>query len=374
MLKHIQKHLISILFIAVLFSIIHIIYSAGTTEETNPYIQEILEYTQLDFLDLSSPEDRQMLHDALNIFNPQHLAANDSLIKGIEQYLNKQMRETFKSRDLSEGISAEKFLRLMTMLLKFAIIYLLVLLITYYSVETFAVYRFIRSHQPGGGLSAIKRSGEEILAVKRWKEKVFLSLKLATKIGRGALKIIAMFTLFAPAYVIAYSFKTRFDTDSVFLMILLAVISNGLLITYTQKYYTFLVSESGKGYVQTAIVKNLRNSYQFNASNGIPVSAIFKIHKRFPGHVFDQIYENVRYQYLDTLKEQASFLITGLIIIEMALNIQGHLCYELMQNILYKNISAVLIIIMGIFLVVKITDIIIDQIAYVQRRKIGDLP
>ena len=373
MLQHIQKHLISILFIAVLFLIIHILYSAGDNEETNPDIQEIREYTQLDFLDLSSPEDRQILHDVLDIFNPQRVAANDSLIKNLEQYLTRQMRASVKSRDISQGISSEKFLMLMMMLLKFAVIYLFVLVITYYAVETFAVYRFIRSRQPGNFLSSVKRSGEKIFTVRRWKEKGLLSIKLAVKIGRGVLKVLVMFTLFAPAYVIAYSFKTSFDTDSVFLMILLAVISNGLLITYTQKYYTFLVSESGKGYVQTAIVKNLRNSYQFNVSDGIPVSTIFRIHKKFPGHVFDQIYENVRYQYLETLKEQASFLITGLIIIEMALNIQGHLCYELMQNILYKNISAVLIIIMGIFLVVKVTDIIIDQIAFVQRRKIGNL-
>ncbi len=373
MLKHIQKHLISILFIAVLFFVIHIFFSADSAEVTNPYILQIREYTQLEFLDLSSPEDRQLLRETLDVFDPQHPAAHDSLIAGIEQYLAAQMRASAQSRELSQGISSEKFFSIMTMLLKFALIYLFILLITYYAVETFAVYRFIRSRQPGSFFVALLRGGEKILTARRWQEKGLLSLKLAGKVGRGILKIIVMFTLFAPAYVIAYSFKTSFDTNSVLLMILLAVISNGLLITYTQKYYTFLVSESRKGYVQTAIVKNLRNSYRFDDPDGISISTIFKLQKKFPGHVFDQIYENVRFQYLGTLKEQASFLITGLIIIEMALNIQGHLCYELMQNILYKNIPVVLIIIMGIFLVVKLTEIIIDEITLLQRRKTENL-
>jgi hypothetical protein len=194
---------------------------------------------------------------------------------------------------------------------------------------------------------------------------------MIVRTGQIVLKGLMILILFAPAYVIAYSFKTSFDTESILLMIILGVISNGLLITYTQKYYTFLMSESRKGYVQTAIVKNLDAGFIFDKKTGIPLSSIFRINKKFPGHIFDQIYENVRFQYLNTLKEQASFLITGLIIIEMALNIQGHLCYELMQNILYKNLSVVLIILFGIFLVVKLTQIIIDFIVIKQQVRIG---
>ena len=197
--------------------------------------------------------------------------------------------------------------------------------------------------------------------------------KMFGKTGRIILKALITLTLFAPAYVIAYSFKTRFDTDSLILMIILGVISNGLLITYMQKYYTFLVSESRKGYVQTAIVKNLDAGFIFDKESGISLSSIFRLNKKFPGHIFDQIYENVRFQYLNTLKEQASFLITGLIIIEMALNIQGHLCYELMQNILYKNLSVVLMILFGIFLIVKMTQIVIDTIVFIHQRRIGNI-
>jgi hypothetical protein len=57
----------------------------------------------------------------------------------------------------------------------------------------------------------------------------------------------------------------------------------------------------------------------------------------------------------------------------MALNIQGHLCYELMQNILYKNLPVVLVILFGIFLMVKLTQIVIDSIVFKQQKRIGNI-
>jgi hypothetical protein len=176
-------------------------------------------------------------------------------------------------------------------------------------------------------------------------------------VGQAIIKSTAYLILFSPAYVIAYSLKTNFDTDSTLFMILLGIISNGLLITYTNKFYTFLKAESQKGYVETAVVKNLVNDYSFSA---IQFASIFKIKKRFPEHVFSHIFINARHQYLTTLKEQAAFLISGLIIIEMALNIQNHLSYELLQNLLYENYFVVLIILFAIYLTVKTTEIFVD--------------
>jgi ABC-type dipeptide/oligopeptide/nickel transport system permease component len=82
--------------------------------------------------------------------------------------------------------------------------------------------------------------------------------------------------------------------------------------------------------------------------------------------VFDHIFKNAQFQYLSTLKEQASFLITGLIIIEMALNIHGHLSYELLRQLLYKNYSIVTVIILGIFYTVKLTEIATDYFIHRQ--------
>jgi hypothetical protein len=121
--------------------------------------------------------------------------------------------------------------------------------------------------------------------------------------------------------------------------------------------------------VQTAAVKGLNNDYSQKAPDGISYRDIFRLRKFFPGHVFQHIFLNARYQYLSTIKEQASFLITGLVIIEMALNIHGHLCYEMLQNILYRQFDVVLAIILGIFWVVKATEIAADYWQQMETRK-----
>jgi len=373
MSKKLKNHLISIIFVGILFIIIHLLFPTETLDDKYTDLSLIRTYTELDFLDLNSPEDRQLLRETLEIYDPLNTSSHDSLLSEIEQYLTNKMRASAGSRELSQGIDSDKLVSILFMLIKFATIYILVLLITYYGVETFAVYRFVHDKYRLSFLKSLSIIAHKLANASDYKTKSVFLLKMIGKTGRIVIKALMMLILFAPAYVIAYSFKTRFDTESIILMIILGVISNGLLITYTQKYYTFLLSESRKGYVQTAIVKNLDAGFIFDKEGGISLSSIFRINKKFPGHILDQIYENVRFQYLTTLKEQASFLITGLIIIEMALNIQGHLCYELMQNILYKNLSVVLIILFGIFLIVKLTQIVIDNIVIRHQSRIGNI-
>ena len=181
---------------------------------------------------------------------------------------------------------------------------------------------------------------------------------------KAFMKGAAYVVLFAPAYVVAYSFRPGFDTDSYLFMIVLGVVSNGLLINYANKFFAFLTAESRKGYVQTAIVKNLSNSYQWKAPDGISYGGVLRPGSLLPSHVFKHIFMNARYQYLPSVKEFASFLITGLIIIEMALNIHGHLGYELLQNILHKQYDVAASIIIGIFLIVKTTELLVDAWFY----------
>jgi len=151
--------------------------------------------------------------------------------------------------------------------------------------------------------------------------------------------------------------RTEFNTDSAFFMVLLATMCNGLLIVYSNKFYAFLTSESRRGYVETAMAKNLTASY---GSNAIPLKAILRPFKKFDGHVFGHIFANTRQQYLSSVKEQASFLITGLVITEMALNIHGYLSYEMLRQLLYKNFSIVIVILLLIFITVKMTEILVD--------------
>jgi hypothetical protein len=302
-------------------------------------------FGDLSFVDFNDPFQRALLKDVINLYYPGRYDSNDSLFGAIVRYQQRAFSDNLQDSHVKEHLSAAKFGELLGMYAKFLLIYLLVMALTYYGVQTLAVWRFAYEKR-------VAQTAAPTAAQK--------ALRPLIAFG-GALGTVL---LFCPAYVIAYSIRTEFNTDTVVFMVLLGVISNGVLVTYANKFHAFLVAESRRGYVETAIVKNCNGAYSLRAADGIPASAIFRPIKRFKGHVFDHIFRNARYQYLSTIKEQASFLITGLIIIEMALNIHGHLCYEMLRQLLYRNYSIVVLIILGIFYTVKLTEIGADYLIY----------
>jgi hypothetical protein len=301
-------------------------------------------YGDLSFVDFDNAFHKALLRDAVNIFYPDQYRRNGASVDKIISAKEDEFGRRLQTSNVAEKLSAGKLWQLAGMYLKFVLVYVVVMLLTYYGVQTLAVFRFtrkkIRSH------------------VRR---RTFGGVVLAA-VGAAA-KTIAYFVLFSPAYVIAYSIRTEFNTDTVVFMALLGVVSNGLLVTYANKFYAFLVAESRKGYVDTAVVKNLSDSYAHNGRDGIGYGAILRPLKRFDGHVFGHIFANARRQYLSTVKEQASFLVSGLVIIEMALNIHGHLSYEMLRQMLYKNYDIVIVIILGIFYTVKGTEVAVDLMA-----------
>lgn len=300
---------------------------------------------QYGFVDWTDPFQVALLHDMLDLFNPGQESANRKTITKLQQGHDKELGESMESAHLEESLDRAKILQLLGMYVKFLLIYVVTILLTWYGVQTLGTWRFIRkkrtlsarpSHDPGTACGQLKQ--------------VLLQTGL----------LAAQFLLFCPAYVIAYSIRSEFNTSTPLFMILLGVVSNGLLIVYANKFYTFLIAESRKGYVETAVAKGLSNVYHARARHGIARWQILRVSKRFPGHVFSHIFQNARRQYLSSIKEQAAFLITGLIIIEMALNMHGYLSYEMLRQILYRNYDIVLVIVLGIFSVVKFTEIAVD--------------
>ena len=370
MRKKLLEHISSIILVSAIFLVLIYHFHSGYRQVQTRQDARIAPYLALDFIDYDDPLHKALLKESLNIFQPGQEPEHEALIRAIEQYRAAQIAALTRQQRNLQGLSFSKLGQLSGMYVNFILVYLIVMLLTYYGVQTLAVLRFIRLQQNRESYLAELAS----FLQRRFRDQPkTLHLRdqrrAAAPLGKALFKGLLYLMLFSPAYVIAYSFKTRFDTDSIFFMVLLGVISNGLLITYAQKFFTFLVAESRKGYVQTAIVKNLENRYNLNAAGGVSLGRVLNFRKRFPGHVFQHIFINARYQYLATIKEQASFLITGLVIIEMALNIQGHLCYELMQNILYRQYDIVLTIILGIFLVVKGTELASDYWQYLEARR-----
>ncbi|MBX2990959.1 MAG: hypothetical protein KF749_07300 [Bacteroidetes bacterium] len=360
------EHAVSILLVTALFAgLIHLLRQENLHTRT-AQSGDVQKYVALEFVDFGNPLDRALFRESLNIFHPEASGKNDSLLRAIDDFRREQFtNELYKTGGGDRGLTAAKAQDLLGMYLQFIVIYIVVLALSYYGAQTLGTIRFVQMKQ---GRSSYLETFFDHLSSSGNRSVP----RAAGLLVKALVKGMAYVVLFAPAYVIAYSFKTRFDTDSYIFMILLGVISNGLLINYTNRFFTFLVAESRKGYVETAVVKNLYNSYAWHAGDGISKGSIFRLRKRFPSHVFQHIYLNARHQFQPTLKEHASFLITGLVIIEMALNIQGHLSYEMLKNILYKQYDVVLAIVLSIFLLVKATEIAVDLWSHRQERKFGN--
>lgn len=358
MKRTLTEHLLSVALVAGLFVGAMVYFRSDDGTQPLAAADPVQQYLQLPFVDFGDPLDRALFKETLDVFYPASRDQNARILESIDDVRREQFtNELYKTGGEQRGITKAKLGRIVWMFAQFIIIYVIVMGLSYYGAETMGVYRFIRKKQ--GRVSyleelfdTLRHGGGNAARFAR------AASALAKMVAAGVISLI----LFSPAYVIAYSFKTRFDTDSNLFMILLGVLSNGVLITYANRFFTFLVAESRRGYVETAIVKNLNNSYERHAPDGLPLRAILRWTKRFPGHVFQHIYINAHHQYVPALKEQASFVITGLVIIEMALNIQGHLSYEMLKNILYKQYDVVALILFLIFLLIKGTEVAADLI------------
>ena len=365
-------HALSILFVILAFAILLLFGRTGKTDDqhkTDALVESLANQRTIDF---GNPLHKTLFKETLNLFHPDQRARTDSLMKAIDSYRIKQFtNQLYKTGSTSKELSLPALLDIAGMYVNFILVYLMVIVMSYYAAQTVAIYSFVKRKQPASSypiklfLAVRSPAGDK----KNHYNSVPVVGHNVLLVFQEVLKGFVYLILFSPAYIIAYSMKSTFETGGYVFMIVLGVISNGLLVNYSYKFYTFLLNESRKGYVQNAIVKGLNNSYEWNTPDGISFLSILKLKKSFPSHVFQHIYANARYQYIPTMKQHASFLITGLIIIEMALNIQGHLCYELLQDILYRNYDIALVIIFGIFLVVKTTEILVDYWFYIESQK-----
>ncbi len=345
-------------FVVVAILLVGFLHVTDRTDSDTMNVAEGVPAELMPFVNRIEPEskfERTLLHDALEVYYPARARETSELANAILRHKEQQFLENTRGSQNRQGLSWSKIRDITGMYLKFLFVYVVVMILTYYGVQTLGAWWFVRRKRR---IHASPRKGSPKTLIK------WLLFETAG--------IFAMLVLFSPAYVIAYAIRTEFNTDTLFFLIVLGVISNGLLVTYAHKFYTFLITESRKGYVETAIAKNLRNSYQPDSPDGISNRAIIRPVKHFRGHVFGHIFQNARRQYLAAIKEQASFLITGLIIIEMALNIHGYLSYELLRQILYGNAGVVVLIILVIFFTVKLTEITTDLLIYRDNKRYAD--
>jgi hypothetical protein len=354
------EHIGSIVVVTLLFAGAIMLVGGRAGGERVAQQSALVPYMQIPGLDLSQPSDRALLRESLNMAWPDSVRANEALLTAIQVYQQSRFTDPTQKAGAEEGgLTKPVLLRFAGMYLQFILVYVVVLGLSFYASQCLALFRFVRYKQGRGSylaeaLQVVRTSGTRSPGLGH----------AAGLVAKALLKGVAYAVLFAPAYVIGYAVKTMVEMDSFLFMILLGIISNGMVITNANAFTTLLMAESRKGYVDTALVKNLSGIFAWNVPGGLTLRSLVVLPRRFPGHVLQHIYLNAQHQYLPALKMQASFLITGLIIIEMALNIQGHLCYELLQTLLYKHYAQSAAIVFGIFLLVKLTELTVDVYRY----------
>ncbi len=368
MLKKAAIHLISVLiFISVLILIYFVFLKQNKSEKIkDKFASELFRQQIIDFGD---SYEKALLHDILNVYSPDSTEINNKIIYNIEELQADKFSDmSMKSGLEYKGLDYNTIKKTLRMYIKFLIIYLVSLLLIHSFAKTFAIWKFVKVKQGSSSyfdefISTLKEYVNKLLPISIRKRKLNAAIKVFFK---GLFKTLAYFVIFSPSYVVAYSIKGSSISDSVVFFIILAVFTNGLLINYSYRFYSILNSESKKGFVKTAIVKGLNNNYK---SEMFSYKNIIKFNKKFPEHVFNHIYINAVYQNILNIKELSALLITGIVIIEMALNIQGYLCYEMLQNILYKNYDVVIFIIILIFITVKTTEFFVDLKYYNMTKK-----
>ncbi|HVN47184.1 MAG TPA: hypothetical protein VMU30_00020 [Bacteroidota bacterium] len=357
------NHFVSILFVTLVFVVLLAVGMEREKNEREQRHEVVGMMGALRNIDFNNPTQKSLFRETLDIYYQHSKARNDSVMQAIDAYRTEQYtNKVYKTGSAPRELSWQNVANLLGMYVNFIIVYLIALVVSYYATQALALYKFIQYKQQTSSyliraLRQMRLSGETV----RNGNNPFRQIeRCAGFVLKACIKGGAALMLFAPAYIIVYSLKSTVASGEWLLMIVLAVASNGLLINYAQKFYALLFAESRKGYVETAVVKGWNNSYSWGTPDGIALRSLFHWKKKFPSHVLQHIYMNAHYQYIPTMKQYASFLITGLIVIEMALNIQGHLCYELLQDILYDRYEMALLIIWGIFIVVKGTELIVD--------------
>ncbi|HMK38119.1 MAG TPA: hypothetical protein VK569_02185, partial [Bacteroidota bacterium] len=294
------------------------------------------------------------LRDAFAVFRPPGVRDIDSLMHVIED--TRLARFTDPTKKAGGGravLTWDTGMAILPMYAVFLFVFFTVMVLTYFAARALAVWNFIRWKQ--GRASALR------LYLATVESKGFPGAVARADLPvRAAFKGLASLLLFAPAYVIAYSFRTSLDTGSVLFLVPLAVVSNGVLVNYANHLYALLVAESRKGYVQTAIVKGLDSAYAWDAPGGLRRQVLLAPALGARNHVFREIYRNARLQFIPSMKEHAAFVVTGIVIIEMALNIKGYLCYALLQHLLYREFDIAIAIVFAIFLTVKLTEVCVD--------------
>ncbi len=357
----IESHLISLFFFTFIF-LVAIFISHNTVKE-NPYA-DIDKLLKKSGLSLQNELDRAVIKDVLKNYFGKEKAKN--LTEKIEKYRSEILTNgNFKS--VGNKLNLTSFKSILSKWINFLFLFGISAFLLFYFSESFALVKLklLKLGKSNFALLLLK----EINAVKdnpSGYKKTHLNevLKLIFFI---LVKIFAYLILFSPVYIVAYVFKFNYENISTLAYLILTLFTNGMLILSVNKFFLLLQGELNKGYVLTDKIKGVKTG--FTKDNGISFARIFSFHKNFGIHILKSVYLNAHRQFIYDFKEISRFLITGIVIVELSLNIQNGFFYEMLQHLMRNEVDILLTIILLVFISVKVSDILITYFFYRENLK-----
>lgn len=338
------KHLYAFLIVTVLFSVLGISFSFFSKPIQVKPNQETTLWLQSKEINWQDPLHQLLIADVIDLKSDDE--DGDAFVRKMARLKSDETAKRLEQLRHQKGLVFDAFPEFLVKFIWFLLIFSGVLLGLIWASQTLGLYRFILSRQTHR--TAFQKKFYTLCS--------FLFLVL----------------LFSPGYLIAYMIKPIISSDSLFLMIVLGLLTNGALVLHSQKFLNLLNQEFEKGYVLAARIRNVNEDFRIGKSSGLTWHGILSFKKTFPGHLLNHILLNAKRQYLNSVRELAAFTITSLIILEMALNIQGRYGYELLRQVLYGNYADVLAMMLGLFLIVKLTEAGLDYVIYKQNLKYGN--
>ncbi len=357
----IESHLISLFFFTFIF-LVAIFISHNTVKE-NPYA-DIDKLLKKSGLSLQNELDRAVIKDVLKSYFGKEKAKN--LTEKIEKYRSEILTNgNFKS--VGNKLNLTSFKSILSKWINFLFLFGISAFLLFYFSESFALVKLklLKLGKSNFALLLLK----EINAVKdnpSGYKKTHLNevLKLIFFI---LVKIFAYLILFSPVYIVAYVFKFNYENISTLAYLILTLFTNGMLILSVNKFFLLLQGELNKGYVLTDKIKGVKTG--FTKDDGISFARIFSFHKNFGIHILKSVYLNAHRQFIYDFKEISRFLITGIVIVELSLNIQNGFFYEMLQHLMRNEVDILLTIILLVFISVKVSDILITYFFYRENLK-----
>ncbi len=325
-------------------------------DSVNPDFKAIGDLIESSGLNIENELDRAVLRDALNNYG----ATSDSLSAGLlESYINfvlteKSQKEGGERKSVTFGILRDLFVKAAEFLFRFLIIGLLL----FYLSESFALLKFKYVRQNKNEVIAEFRELVSDFRKRKTALRYFPLRRTSVLAAKGIVKFFGYLLLFSPVYLVGYALKFNYENLSFFVYVFLAVFTNGMLISSVNKFSLLLESEHEKGYVETAVIKGVNSDY--SKKGGISVAKIFLPVKFFGEHILAQIYKNAHKQFIADFKKIGHFLITAMIIVELALNYGDGLFYEMLKSLMKKEYDIFFAAMLLIFWLVKFWDFTID--------------